>query len=80
MAASWTAAASVRQILAGWEMVGAMGGRQLDAATRASVFGELERWAARELGDLCTVASWDEQYVLDGLRVAGAPPSTYGGA
>ena len=56
-----------------------MGG-QLDAATRASVLGELERWAARELGDLCTVASWDEQYVLDGVRVAGAPPSTYGAA
>jgi hypothetical protein len=78
LATSWTAAASVREILAGWEMVGAMGGQQLDAATRACVLAELERWAARELGDLCTVARWEERYVLGGVRMAGGRPSTCG--
>jgi SAM-dependent methyltransferase len=74
--ATWTAAASVRDILAAWEMVGAIGGRQLDAATRASVLAELERWAAHELGDPNTVTTWEEQYILEGVRMAGGRQST----
>ena len=69
--ATWTASASVGEILDEWSEVGAMGGKQLSAATRASVLTEVESWAARELGDLGKVAAWDECYVLEGVRMAG---------
>ena len=75
VATSWIAAASIREILAGWDVVGAMGGQQLDAATRACVLAELEQWAAREVGDPCTVATWEERYVLEGVRMAGRRPT-----
>ena len=68
---TWTASASTREILDGWGVVGAMGGRRLSAATRASVLAEVESWATRELGDPGEVAAWEERYVLDGVRMAG---------
>ena len=69
--ATWTASASVGEILEAWRVVGAMGGKQLSATTRARVLGEVESWAARELGDLDEVAAWDERYVLEGVRMSG---------
>ena len=68
--ATWTASASVGEILDEWRVVGAMGGKQLTAATRDTVLSEVESWAARELGDLGEVAAWDERYVLEGVRIA----------
>jgi hypothetical protein len=68
--ATWTASASVSEILDSWRVVGAMGGKQLSAATRASVLTEVESWAARELGDLGEVAAWDERYMLEGVRMS----------
>ena len=35
----------MQEILAAWEAVGTMGGRQLDAGTHAGVLGELRGWA-----------------------------------
>jgi ubiquinone/menaquinone biosynthesis C-methylase UbiE len=72
---AWTASASARAILDGWGEVGAMGGKQLGAATRASVLTEVESWAARELGDLDEVAAWEERYVIDGVRMGEQPRS-----
>jgi ubiquinone/menaquinone biosynthesis C-methylase UbiE len=69
--ATWTASASVEEILEGWRRVGAMGGRQLSDATRTAVLAEVESWAARELGDPGEVAAWDERYVLEGVRLEG---------
>lgn len=69
--ATWTARASVGEILDAWRVVGAMGGKQLSAATRARVLTEVESWAACELGDLGKVAAWDERYVLEGVRMVG---------
>jgi SAM-dependent methyltransferase len=74
--ATWTASASAREILDGWGVVGAMGGRQLGAAMRASVLAEVERWATHELGDLGAVELWQERYVLEGVRIAGNRRST----
>ena len=76
--AAWTASASVREILAACDVVGAMGGKQLGAATRARVLTEVESWAASEMGDLDEVASWGEQYALEGVRMADPPRSTIG--
>jgi SAM-dependent methyltransferase len=76
--ATWTATASVEEILAGWERMGAAGGQQLDAAMRRGVLGELRDWAGRELGDPCAVTSWEERYRLDGVRVADGSASTRG--
>lgn len=73
---TWTASASAREILDGWGVVGAMGGKQLGAAIRARVLTEVESWAARELGDLDEVATWEERYVLEGVRVADHTRST----
>jgi ubiquinone/menaquinone biosynthesis C-methylase UbiE len=67
--ATWTATASVREILAEWRVVGAMGGQQLGAVTRARVLTEVESWAARELGDLDKAAAWEERYMLGGARM-----------
>ncbi len=67
---TWTASASAREILAAWGVVGAMGGRRLSAATRASVLAEVESWASSELGDLDAVALWQERYVLEGVRMS----------
>ena len=69
--ATWTASASVGEILNQWRAVGAMGGKELSAATRASVLIEVESWAARELGEVDEVTAWDERYVLEGVRMAG---------
>jgi SAM-dependent methyltransferase len=75
---TWTATASAREILDGWGVVGAMAGKQLDAATRARVLTEVESWAAHELGGLDEVAAWEERYVLQGVRMADHPRSTTG--
>jgi len=72
----WTASASPREILDEWGMMGAMGGKQLSAATRAGILTEVQSWAARELGDLGEVATWEERYVLRGVRMADHPRST----
>jgi SAM-dependent methyltransferase len=72
----WTASASPREILDEWGMMGAMGGKQLSAATRAGVLTDVESWAAHELGDLGEVATWEERYVLEGVRMADHPRST----
>jgi len=74
--ATWTSSASAREILAAWGAVGAMGGKRLGEATRANVLGEVESWAAREIGDLGAVAVWQERYVLEGVRMADYPHST----
>jgi len=73
---TWTARASVREILDAWGVVGAMGGKQLGAATRARVLTEVESWAACELGDLDEVAAWEGRYVLEGVRMPGDRRST----
>ena len=70
---TWTASASPREILDEWGTVGAMGGKQLSAATRAGVLTEVESWAAQELGDLDEAATWRERYVLEGVRMADHP-------
>jgi SAM-dependent methyltransferase len=72
----WTASASPREILDEWGMMGAMGGKQLSAATRAGVLTDVESWAAHELGDLGEIATWEERYVLEGVRMADHPRST----
>ena len=69
--ATWTANASVGEILDAWRVVGAIGGKQLSAATRERVLSDVERWAVREFGDLGEVAAWEERYVLDGDADAG---------
>ena len=69
--ATWTASGSPREILDAWRVVGAMGGKQLGAATRAGVLTAVETWAAGELGDLGEVAAWGERYVLQGVRMPG---------
>lgn len=72
----WTASASPREILDEWGTMGAMGGKHLSAATRAGVLTDVESWATRELGDLGEVATWEERYVLEGVRMADHPRST----
>jgi hypothetical protein len=71
--ATWTASGSAGEILDEWKTVGAMGGKRLSAATQARVLTEVESWAAGELEDLGKVSSWDERYVLEGVRMAGDP-------
>jgi SAM-dependent methyltransferase len=73
---TWTASASPREILDEWATMGAMGGKQLSTATRAGVLTEIESWAAHELGALGEAATWEEQYVLEGVRMADRPRST----
>ncbi len=73
---TWTASASPRELLDEWAMMAAMGGKQVSAATRARVLTEVESWAAHELGDLGEVASWEERYVLEGVRMPDEPRST----
>jgi ubiquinone/menaquinone biosynthesis C-methylase UbiE len=68
--ATWTSSASVGEILDDWRAVGAAGGERLSATARARVLTEMERWAARELGDRDKLAAWDERYVLQGVRMA----------
>jgi SAM-dependent methyltransferase len=67
--ATWTATASVGEILDDWREVGAMGGKQLSAATRDNVLTDVEAWAARELGDPDEIMSWDERYEISGARM-----------
>jgi ubiquinone/menaquinone biosynthesis C-methylase UbiE len=74
----WTTSASLREILDAWGVVGAMGGKQLGASTRARVSAEVESWAARELGDPGEVAAWEEWYVLEGVRMPDQPRSPRG--
>jgi SAM-dependent methyltransferase len=66
--ARWTKEASVRELLDAWERVEGAGGRRIGRASGQQVSGELRAWAADELGDLSAVASWEEQYVVDGVR------------
>ena len=75
---TWTASASAREILDAWGVVGAMGGKRLDPASRARVLTDVESWAARELGDLGEVATWEERYVLEGVRMGDHPRSMTG--
>jgi SAM-dependent methyltransferase len=71
--ARWTASASVQEILTSWETVGAMGGRQIDANTRARLLDELRSWAIRELGDVSVLATWEERYMLEGVCLPASP-------
>ncbi len=71
--ATWTASATARQILGAWGTVGAMGGKQLHTASGAKVLTEVQNWAARDLGGLDEVATWEERYVLQGVRMADHP-------
>jgi ubiquinone/menaquinone biosynthesis C-methylase UbiE len=76
--ATWTAQASVEEMLAAWETVEPVAGQQLDPATRAGALRELREWAARELGDTRAVTSWQERYMLQGARMTGDSTSTSG--
>jgi ubiquinone/menaquinone biosynthesis C-methylase UbiE len=75
--ATWTVAASAREVLAQWGAMGA-GGQRLDASVSAGVLAELECWAARELGDPRGIAVWEERYTLEGVRIADERHATSG--
>lgn len=66
----WTASGSGKEILEGWRDVEVSGGANRGGADRSAVLMELEKWAARELGDLERVDTWTERYVLEGVKLS----------
>jgi ubiquinone/menaquinone biosynthesis C-methylase UbiE len=67
--ASWTVAQPVRDIISGFREVRPAGAEHVDDALLDGVLEDLAAWAARELGDLRTVMTWEERYVLEGVRL-----------
>jgi ubiquinone/menaquinone biosynthesis C-methylase UbiE len=75
--AIWWAQTSAGQVIDAWARLETMGGYELNADVRSAILARLTDWAAGELGDLTTVSTSEERYMLGGVRLKEGRSATH---